>query len=224
MSKSVISVLIADDEQLVCDTVALSLEWAGLKVVGIVKKPSDVIGMAAETHPDVVLLDIQMFGRNVLGMLPAMAHALPKLKVVIFSAWSEPDYLARAIVHGAAGYLTKNLPVREIVRAIEVAANGWQGYDRPTVLAAVDAIGRGLKTRRRSAIGKGAGIDLTGQERRILTLLAEGLNNRAIARLLGLAEPTVKSHVRSILSKLHLSDRTSAVVWAYTEGGLRQNY
>jgi len=223
MSKQPIRVMIADDEELVCEALALILEVAGFRVVGVANTPLKTVEIAERNQPDVIMLDVQMAGRNMLGMVPKINEKSPDAKVLPFSAWSRPGDLARAVVYSTAGYVTKDKPAEQIIDAIERAVSGQPIYDRDDVLTAIDVLGRGLARKRIKSFGRGTDVNLTPQELRILTLIAQGLANSKIAGLLEISETTVKTHVGKILHKLNLPDRTSVAVWAYTDGGLQDS-
>ncbi len=216
---NMISVLVVDDDKLVSECVSLCLEQQpDFLVIGTATTGREAFEKALDLRPDVMLLDYRIPGANAGEVLAMVRRERPQQKVLIFSAWTKPDYLARAIIHGADGYLTKDIGLSQLVSAVRQVAIGSTGYGRDTIEAAIDVIGSVLSLKSAQDDMTFEADELTIQESRILTLLAEGLSNREIESLIELRESTVKTHVRNILRKIQVPDRTKAAVWAYENG------
>ncbi len=211
-----IRVLIADDHKLVCLGLRLVLERDGIEVVGEASTGRQAVQLAQETVPDVVLLDILMPDMDGLEALAGIRAILPKTSVIMVTAYARPDFLARAIALGAAGYTTKDEDPARVSRAVRSVVEGEAIVNR-------DLLGLAMKELAEAPAeltGTGSANipSLTPQQLRVLTLIAEGLDNDAIAQTLTISRNTVKTHVREIFQKLGVSDRTRAAVWALRHG------
>lgn len=148
--------------------------------------------------------------------LHALKSARSKTAVIILTAYASIEYLARAIKLGAAGFLSKEVDPIHIVRAIRVVRSGDSIIDRAVLQKAMREFDSVTSTERgRESLAAAA---MTKQETRILRLIAEGLSNDSIAEMLSVTRNTVKTHVSNILSKLGVSDRTQAAIWAVRQG------
>ncbi len=212
-----IRVLIADDHGVVREGLQAILEREGFDVVGEATTGREAIAMAAELQPDVVLLDIRMPDINGLQALAQIKATNPRISVIVLTTYANPDYLARAVNAGAAGYLSKEIDPERIPVAVRAAARGEHLLDRELLRAT-------LATVSSSAPVNANGPELppttplSEREREVLHLIVNGLGNEAIAETLTISLPTVKTHVRHIFEKLGVSDRTQAAVWAVRHG------
>lgn len=205
-----IRVLVADDHEVVRAGMTHMLENADIKVVGEATTGTQAVEQTLKTHPDVVLLDIRMPETDGLTALEAISDKSPDTKVVMFSSFDNPTYVARAAALGAAGYILKGSTKEEIVSAINLAAKGEKSPE-------------GLMARMKDQLGRRRAADdedvpLTNRELQVLRHVAMGLSNREIGRSLGISIETVKEHVQNILRKLEANDRTQAAVWAVKKG------
>ena len=163
----------------------------------------DAIRLLPDAGADVALMDLVLPGIDGIGVIAQLAPRMPSTKFVILTSLLEAGEVKRAIDAGAAGYLLKNASHHELVAVIRAAHAGRR------VLApeATDAL---VSDRQRPTVGG----DLTARERELLALMTRGLNNQEIAAELAIAVPTVKFHVTNILAKLHVDNRTEAVLAA----------
>jgi DNA-binding NarL/FixJ family response regulator len=216
-----IRVLLADDQALVRTGFRLILSAEpGLEVVGEAADGRRVIELARRTRPDVVLMDIRMpilDGIEATRVLAGPASPDP-VKVLILTTFDLDEYVVDALRAGASGFLLKDTPPEDLVRAIEIVASG------DALLA--PSVTRRLLERfaadRTGTAPQPEGIgELTDREREVMLLVARGLTNGEIADRLVLGETTVKTHVSRILSKLDLRDRVQIVVVAYEAGLIR---
>lgn len=178
-----------------------------LDVVGIVADGADVGRTVRELVPDVILMDLSM---PVVDGIEATRYARavdPGVKVIALTAFVDDDRVLRALDAGAVGYLLKDTEARELIGAIRSAVHG----DAPMSAAAARTL---VGERQRQT----ATVHLTPREHEVLALLADGLNNRRIARRLGITEATVKAHVTRILGALRVEDRTQAAIWVHRHG------
>jgi two-component system nitrate/nitrite response regulator NarL len=209
MTASVARIILVDDHTLFRKGLAELLEREGaVSVAAITGNPDEVPALLKEHRPDVLILDLNLGsadGINIMQQLRSDGFSLPVLMLTVSEA--EED-LARALRNGANGYLLKSMEPDEVVDAIVRAARG------ETVVAPA------MTAKLVRLLDKKGGntvplLDtLTQREREILTHLARGESNKAIARQLEISYDTVKLHVRHILAKLNLSSRVEAAVFA----------
>ena len=196
-----ITTLIVDDHEVVREGLRLSLSRApNIRVVGEAGDGASAVELAERRKPDVVIMDVRMPGMDGLEATKLLAERAPESKVLIFTAFSERSLLTRGLESGAKGYILKEAPHQSLLRAIEKVAQG-EGYVDPALMPAFLA-------------GKDQTDMLTGREREILQLLADGMSNADVAQRLFISQETVKSHVRHILTKLEADTRTHAVAIA----------
>jgi DNA-binding NarL/FixJ family response regulator len=199
-----ITCLIVDDHEVVREGLRLSLSRAPhIRVVGEASDGAGAVALAERRKPDVVVMDVRMPGMDGLEATKELSDKVPDTSVLIFTAYSERSLLSRGLESGAKGYVLKEAPHQTLVRAIEKVAHG-EGYIDPALMPAF-------------LTGKGREDILTGREREILQLLADGMSNADVAARLFISQETVKSHVRHILGKLEADTRTQAVAIALRE-------
>ena len=209
-----IRVLIADDHTLFVEGLKLLLNRDGVQVVGSSRTGRQTVELTSQLEPHVVLLDIRMPDMDGLQALAAIKAASPETSVIILTSYSTPEYITRAISLGAAGYLMKDTTSEGIINAIRTVASGEAILDMEILELVIKKLSEATRpTSLRDEIPA-----LTPQEVRILQLITEGLDNGTIAEILTLSPNTVKSHVRNIFSKLGVSDRTQAAIWAIRRG------
>ena len=203
-----IRVAIVDDHPIVTDGVVANLRAdPEIDVVATGASADDATAIASAQAPDVLILDLELGGRR--GGLDAIAPvkaASPRTRVVIFSAYAGEERVATAFERGADSYVLKGTSSDELVAVVRAVALGASMI--PGEIAAELA----------RAVRRSRGDRLTGREREILVLLAEGLSNRAAAARLGIAERTVKFHVAEILARLGATNRAQAVAIAKARG------
>ncbi len=211
-----VRVVIVDDHGIVREGLRTLLTRPGIEVVGEAENGDEAIELARETQPDVMLLDIRMRGSDGLQSLPRIKAISPTTSIIMLTTYANPGYLARAINNGAAGYLSKEVDPEQIVRAVRAAAAGDELIDRTLLQTALaNAIDHSPPTTEPTEL---PGEDLSERELEVLRLIAAGMSNAAIADTLSISLATVKTHIRHILEKLHVSDRTQAALWAVRHG------
>jgi two-component system, NarL family, response regulator LiaR len=206
-----IRVLLVDDHAVVREGLRTYLGLHDdLEVVGEAADGAEAVRQAEALRPDVVLMDLMMPVLDGVGAMRALRERLPVTRVIALTSFTDEATLLPAIQAGAAGYLLKTVQPQELHRAI-VAAHAGEALLDPSVAA-----------RLLGALAQPAGAPaperLTPREREVLALLGRGLSNKRIARELGVAEKTVKTHVGHVLAKLGVTDRTQAALLAVREG------
>lgn len=217
-----IRVLIVDDHAVVRQGLRTFLELQdepgapALEVAGEAANGAQAVEQARRLQPDVVLLDLVMPVMGGIEATPAIIAACPRARVIILTSFGEEDKVFPAIRAGAQGYLLKDIPPAELVQAVRAAYLGKVQLHPDiarTLIAAVASRDEPLPSPAPAPVDA-----LTEREVEVLRLIAEGLNNREIAEGLVISEKTVKTHVSSILGKLHLEDRTQAAIYALRHG------
>ncbi len=213
-----ISVLIADDQAMVRQGFgALLAAQPDISVVGDAPDGRAAVQQVVQLRPDVVLMDVRM---PVLNGLEAAAEILsrrldPGPRVLMLTTFDIDDYVYEALRIGASGFLLKDAPADELVRAVRVVAAGESLLAPSITRRLIEEVTRRRPVPRASSA---ALARLTGREREVLELIATGMSNAEIAAHLFVAEQTVKTHVGKVLAKLALRDRAQAVVYAYEHG------
>lgn len=212
------TVFIADDQAMVRQGFgALLAAQDDISVIGDAADGRAAVDGVRRLHPDVVLMDVRM---PVLDGLAATGELLSgpakvSSKVLMLTTFDIDDYVYEALRLGASGFLLKDAPADELVRAVRVVAAG-DALLAPSITARMIA----EMTSRRPAPSEPSPLlqGLTPREREVLEQVAHGRSNAEIAGELFVSEQTVKTHVSSVLSKLRLRDRVQAVVFAFEHG------
>lgn len=213
-----ITLLLVDDHELVRQGVrAFMATQEGVVVVGEAATADAAVALAERHAPDVVLMDLVLADGDGVEATRRVKRISPRSRVVILTSYHDDDHIFPALKAGALSYLLKDVGMAELLAVVRKAARGETSIHPRIAERMVAELQRG-------AAGEDAPHeDLTRREREILMLIAEGLDNRDIAARLGLSDYTVKGHVSNVLSKLHLSDRTKAAVFAWRQGLIGRN-
>ncbi len=213
-----ITVFIADDQAMVRQGFgALLSAQPDISVVGDAPDGRIAVSEVKRLRPDVVLMDVRMPELDGLGAARQILSASfdPPVRVLMLTTFDIDEYVYEALGIGASGFMLKDAPAEELVRAVRVVAGGEALLAPSVTRRLIEDV-----TRRRSAPRpRHPRLDtLTPREREVLELIAAGLSNAEIAQRLFVAEQTVKTHVGKVLAKLSLRDRAQAVVLAYESG------
>lgn len=211
-----INVMLVDDHQMI--RMGLSAYFATLPDIKVIAEASS--GKEALPHieqhlPDVVLMDLNMPEMDGVEATRRVRSLSPRTQVIVLTSHHDDQHIFPAIRAGALSYLLKDIDPDELADAIRKADKG-EAVLNSQVAARVVREMQGLRDEFNPF------TELTDREMEILQLIADGKNNSAIAEQLVISIKTVKSHITNILSKLHLSDRTEAAVYAWREGVVRR--
>jgi DNA-binding NarL/FixJ family response regulator len=206
-----IRLLIADDHAVVRAGVASFVRESDITIIAEASDGAQALQLAQHHRPDVVLLDVRMPEIDGMSCLSKLKAELPNIPVVIFTAYENPTYVARAVALGAAGYLVKNVTQAELIAAVQQVASGESLWSREELRSVSGALTNSRSTPELD-------VPLTKRESEVLKQLALGLSNKEIAQALTISYETVKEHVQHVLRKLGVSDRTQAAVWAVRKG------
>jgi len=202
-----ITLLIADDHPVVRD--GLSGMFApdpGFEVLGEAGDGAEAIRLAKALKPDVILMDLRMPGMDGLTAITELTRQAVPARILVLTTYDTDSYVLPAIEAGATGYLLKDAPRAELLRAVRAAANG-QAVLSPSVA-----------TRLMSRVRTPAVEPLSQRELEVLELVAAGTTNREAAAKLFISQATVKTHLLNIYTKLGVGDRAAAVAEAFNRG------
>jgi DNA-binding NarL/FixJ family response regulator len=211
-----VRILVVDDHALLRQgLVKVLAEERDLQVVGEAANGREAIAKAAELMPDVILMDISMPEVDGLEATRRIKQEMPYVRIVILTIADDDQSLFEAVKSGAQGYLLKNVDPPHLVNTVRRVAAGETAISRTM---ASKLIGEFATSPQRPLAASPTGIALTQREREVLEQVAEGKSNRDIASTLGIAENTVKNHLKNILEKLHLENRVQAAAFALRQG------
>ncbi|WP_018702179.1 response regulator [Anaeromusa acidaminophila] len=212
-----IRVVIADDHALLRQGIRNVLELEPeLKVLGEAADGEEAVRLVQEVNPDVLLLDVNMPKGNGLEVTRRLKEAGSPVKIVVLTIHDDQNYVVELVKAGAAGYLLKDVEPSMLIQALKVVAAG-ETFIYPTLAGKLlGEINRQeerlLETTRIYERRKEE--RLTYRELDVLELICQGMSNNEVAQKLFLSEKTVKNHLTNIFRKLHVSDRTQAVLYA----------
>jgi two-component system response regulator DegU len=213
MKENNITVMIADDHVLLREGLKQILELEDdINVIGQAGDGEETVEKALECKPDVILLDINMPKSNGIDALRRLKDLGINSKIIMLTIHDDRGYLLETMKMGANGYVLKDSDADSLIKAIRDVKNG-KTYIQPSVAS---ILVEELNSEETDKSGDYKKVQsLTKREYEVLTLIAEGLNNREIADRLFISEKTVKNHVSNIFKKIDVSDRIQAAIFAY---------
>ncbi|MFC0099179.1 response regulator [Micromonospora marina] len=218
MTEPLITVLIADDQDLVRTGFALVVNSApDMRVVATAATGKEAVALAAEHCPDVILMDIRMPDTDgIIATRTILAAPGPTPKIVALTTYDNDDYATRILNAGASGYLLKDATAEGLTAAIRTVHRGGSVIAPSTTRRLVGGHASSPSIRDTTAA-----VGFTAREQDVFDLIVAGASNAEIAQRLHLAEVTVKTHVGRVLAKLGVRDRVNIVIWAYRNGVVR---
>jgi DNA-binding NarL/FixJ family response regulator len=209
-------VVVVDDQALVRASFGVLIDTTpGLTVVGEAGDGVQAVEVAARERPDVVLMDIRMPRLNGIDATREVVARVPDVKVLMLTTYDLDEYVYAALRAGASGFLLKDAPPADLLNAIGVIAGGDAILAPPITRRLIREFADRPEPRR----GLPAGLDgVTGRERDVLLLVAQGLSNTEIAERLHISLATTKTHVARLLTKLDARNRIQLVIIAYESG------
>jgi DNA-binding NarL/FixJ family response regulator len=210
-----IKILIADDHPVVREgLIAMLSREADFQVVGEAKDGLEALNKSKELSPDVVLMDLRMPEMDGVEAMRQIRSAMPDIKFIILTTYSDDEYIFSGIEAGARAYLLKDAPREDLFKAIRSVSRG-ESLIQPVVASKL--LDRFSQLSRRVPSGE----ELSGRELEVLCLMAKGSANKEISAELNIAQSTVKTHITNIFQKLGVNDRTEAVTQALKKGIIR---
>ncbi|MFN8085276.1 MAG: response regulator transcription factor [Dermatophilaceae bacterium] len=199
-----ITILLIDDHQLVRAGLRALLESVDdLRVVGEAGDGDAAVSLAVAERPDVVLMDLSMPRVDGVEATRRLAAAGVSTRVVVLTSFADQPRVQAALAAGAVGYLLKDSDPRDVIAAVRQAAAGHVPIDARVAQALLPG-----------SLTPAPGHTLSGREAEVLSLVAQGMANKQIARQLGISERTVKAHLGKVFRQIGVADRTSAALWA----------
>jgi DNA-binding NarL/FixJ family response regulator len=192
---------------------ALFASIPDIQVVGEAETGAQVIRLAADLQPDVILMDIQMPGINGIQATRQIVNLHPEIGVIVVTMYKDDDSVFAAMRAGARGYILKGADQDEMLRAIRAVAQGEALFGPDIATRLVSFFSTPKPNQQAQAFP-----ELTQREHQVLDLIAQGLSNQQIASRLSISEKTVRTHISNIFSKLQVVDRAQAIVRARDAG------
>jgi NarL family two-component system response regulator LiaR len=207
-----IRLLIVDDHRVVRAGLRMLISTEqGLEIVGEASDGMEAVDLAESLRPDVVLLDLVMPRQDGISTIKQLQYLDHNIKILVITSFAEDDKIFPAIKAGALGYLLKDFEPDELLQAIRDVYNGTPALQPSIALKLMEELKKPTDLPPTKA-------PLTNREMEVLKLVARGLTNKQIAERLSIATRTVHAHIRSILSKLQLANRTQAALYALRQG------
>jgi DNA-binding NarL/FixJ family response regulator len=206
-----IRVLMVDDHPVALKGMAFYLaRQGGLEIVGEAADGHEAVRKAKALLPDIIVTDIDMPQMNGLALAETLRSELPQVKVLVLSMHRNTEYIVRAIQGGAKGYVLKDAPMEELIKAIEVVSAGQTFFSPDVARVALNQFVRGNS--------QPCMPDLTPRETEVLTRIAEGLSNKEIASLLSVGVRTVETHRERLMRKLDIHNVAGLTKFALSKG------
>jgi NarL family two-component system response regulator LiaR len=207
-----IRVLVAEDHPIVREGLrTLIASEPGMALVGEAADGIEAVAKARALRPDVILMDLMMPRMSGLEAISEIKAGQPEVSILVLTSFAEEDKIFPAIRAGALGYLLKDSSPEQLLRAIRDVHRGEPSLHPTIALKMIRELDHPASQERSAS-------PLTDREIQVLKLVAQGLTNQEIADRLVISEWTVRTHVRNILGKLHLANRTQATLYALREG------
>jgi len=214
-----IKVLIADDQELIRQSLKIVLESReNIKVTDVAENGQEVIQCIRKNLPDVILMDIRMPKMDGVQCTKVIKERYPSVKIIILTTFDDDEYVYNALKFGASGYLLKGVTMDELVSAISTVHSGKAMINPDIATKVLKLFSHMAKADYTIQVGKQGISELTKTEWKIIAQVEYGASNKEIAETLSLSEGTVRNYLSTILNKLELRDRTQLAIWALQTG------
>ena len=217
-----IKVMIADDQELIRDSLKIVLEQNGdMQVLALASDGQECLELLEKDRPDVILMDVRMPEVDGGQATRIIKEKYPEVHIIILTTFDDDEYVYNALKYGASGYMLKGVSVTELSAAIRTVASGGAMINPEVVTKVVKLFSQMAQKGTTSAltVETTGGVELFSRtERNIALLVGHGLSNKEIADRLNLSEGTVRNGLSSVLAKQGLRDRTQLAIWAVQTG------
>jgi DNA-binding NarL/FixJ family response regulator len=208
-----VKILIADDHHVVRRGLVFFLKTQkDIEVIGEAKNGQEAVEMTKKLSPDIVLMDLDMPVMDGIEATKQIKAAMPEMRIMILTSFSDQDHVIPAIEAGASGYQLKDIEPDELVRSIKRILAGENQLHPKATTHLLSHLSN------KNRVAKSPTDELTKRELEVLLEIAKGKSNKEIASALYITEKTVKTHVSNVLAKLDLQDRTQAALFAVKNG------
>lgn len=209
-------ILVVDDHTLVRQSLCKLLTSEGFEVVGEAGNGFDAVDLARQLLPDVVLVDLYLPRLDGVATTKLIKREMPQIEVVLLTASENVDHIVEAVQAGACGYVFKSADSLTLFRQLKQVLAGGVGMSEDITVKLIKNLAHASQTRRNP--GNDSYTTLTPREREVLALIAQGHSNKAIGAELCVSSNTVRAHVRCLMQKLSLDNRTQLAVYGLREG------
>ena len=212
---SKIKVLVAEDQELVRKSLEIILgNQETIELIGAVSNGQEVIRFIRGSLPDIIIMDIRMPKMDGVTCTRIIKDQYPQVKIIILTTFDDDEYIFKALRDGASGYLLKGISVDELITAIHKVYKGSAMINEDIASKVVNLFADIAKSKLYIEVNELGKKDINTTEKKIITLVSQGLSNKEIAGKLSLSEGTVRNYLSNILEKLNLRDRTQLAIWA----------
>ncbi len=212
---SKIKVLVAEDQELVRKSLEIILgNQDTIELIGAVSNGQEVIRFIRGSLPDIIIMDIRMPKMDGVTCTRIIKDQYPQVKIIILTTFDDDEYIFKALRDGASGYLLKGISVDELITAIHKVYKGSAMINEDIASKVVNLFADIAKSKLYIEVNELGKKDINTTEKKIITLVSQGLSNKEIAGKLSLSEGTVRNYLSNILEKLNLRDRTQLAIWA----------
>ena len=212
---SKIKVLVAEDQELVRKSLEIILgNQDTIELIGAVSNGQEVIRFIRGSLPDIIIMDIRMPKMDGVTCTRIIKDQYPQVKIIILTTFDDDEYIFKALRDGASGYLLKGISVDELITAIHKVYKGSAMINEDIASKVVNLFANIAKSKLYIEVNELGKKDINTTEKKIITLVSQGLSNKEIAGELSLSEGTVRNYLSNILEKLNLRDRTQLAIWA----------
>lgn len=213
--KNMIKVLIADDQELIRQSLQIVLDSReNLQVTDAVANGQEVVASVRREKPDVILMDIRMPKMDGVQCTKIIKEHYPQIKIIILTTFDDDEFVYNALKYGASGYLLKGISMDGLAAAIETVYSGQAMINPDIATKVLKLFSRMAQADYSIQISESQVAELTKTEWKIIEQVECGSSNKEIAEKLSLSEGTVRNYLSNILNKLDLRDRTQLAIWA----------